>query len=206
MLLAATVWSFAHLLLGLSNHNNVVLWPRCEGGARCNLHKRNVAYDRCCSLQKGRDVVATSQLTLRWKCDAPRTGCEQRATHKYMWRKQATIKWSRWVISIVACCHSVELCTPAARAFWSQHKKYTSCLSYAQHMKMTRDEHVLGIGFKSFNISIYWWIWMLSFLVCQIWIWIDDLLLDFFATFGSVLGLQVTVTFGSVLGLQVTVL
>jgi len=33
---------------------------------------------------------------------------------------------------------------------------------------------------------------MLSFLLKQIWIGIDDFLLNFFATFGSVLGLQVT--------------
>jgi len=34
---------------------------------------------------------------------------------------------------------------------------------------------------------------MLSFLLNEIWIGIDDFLLKFFATFGSVLGLQVTV-------------
>jgi len=34
---------------------------------------------------------------------------------------------------------------------------------------------------------------MLSFLLNQIWIGIDDILLNFFATFGSVLGLHVTV-------------
>jgi len=46
---------------------------------------------------------------------------------------------------------------------------------------------------------------MLSFLLKQIWIGIDDFLLNFFATFASVLGLQITVTLASVLGLQVTV-
>jgi len=39
----------------------------------------------------------------------------------------------------------------------------------------------------------------------QIWIGIDDFLLNFFTTFGSILGLQITVTFGSVVGLQGTV-
>jgi len=42
LLLGATAWSFAHLLIGLSNHNKVVLGPGCEGGARYNLHKKNV--------------------------------------------------------------------------------------------------------------------------------------------------------------------
>jgi len=46
---------------------------------------------------------------------------------------------------------------------------------------------------------------MISFLFKQIRVGIDDFLLKFFATFGSVLGLQITVTFSSVLGLQVTV-
>ena len=46
---------------------------------------------------------------------------------------------------------------------------------------------------------------MLSFLLKQIWIGIDYFLLNFFATFGSILGLQITATLGSVLGLKVTV-
>ena len=50
---------------------------------------------------------------------------------------------------------------------------------------------------KSCDISIYWRIWMLSFLLKQIWIGIDYFLLNFFATFGFILGLKVTV------GLQV---
>jgi len=62
------------------------------------------------SLQKAGDVVATSQLMLRWKCDSPQMGCAQRATKKYMWREQATIELSCRVISIIACCHSVKLC------------------------------------------------------------------------------------------------
>ena len=40
--------------------------------------------DRCSSQQKGEDVVATSQLMLRWKRDSPQMGCAQRAAHKYM--------------------------------------------------------------------------------------------------------------------------
>ena len=44
---------------------------------------------------------------------------------------------------------------------------------------------------------------MLSFLLKQNWIGIDYFLLNFFATFASVLRLQITVTFGSVLGFQV---
>jgi len=46
---------------------------------------------------------------------------------------------------------------------------------------------------------------MLSSLLKHIWIGIDYFLLNFFATFGSILGLEIAVTFGSVLGLQVTV-
>jgi len=33
----------------------------------------------------------------------------------YAWREQAVIEWSRRVISIVACCHSVKLCALVAR-------------------------------------------------------------------------------------------
>jgi len=57
-------------------------------------------------------------------------------------------------------------------------------------MKIVRDEHVLG--FKSCDISIHWWIWILSFLLERIWIGTDYFRLNFIATFGSILGLQVT--------------
>jgi len=46
---------------------------------------------------------------------------------------------------------------------------------------------------------------MLSSLLKHIWNGIDYFLLNFFTTFGSILGLEITVTFGSVLGLQVAV-
>ena len=128
LLLAATVWSFAYLLPGLSHHNKVVLSPGCEGGPMCNFHKKNVRWVRFTAKRRG--VVATSQLMLRWKCDSPQMGCAQRATHKYMWREQAIIEWSRQVISIIACCHSIKLCALVVRAFWSKQKKYIS-LSFA---------------------------------------------------------------------------
>jgi len=55
------MWTFAHLPLGLSSHNKMVLWPGCEGGVRCNLHKKNVRSVRfiakrrgcCCKLSVG---------------------------------------------------------------------------------------------------------------------------------------------------------
>jgi len=72
--------------------------------------------DRCSSLQKEGDIIATFQLALRLKCDSPRTGCARWATYRYMWHEQAITEWSRWVIYIVACCNSVKLCRLAARA------------------------------------------------------------------------------------------
>jgi len=59
------------------------------------------------------------RLALRWMCDPPRTGtgCARRTTPIYMWREQAIIELSRRVIFIVACCHSVKLCSPVVRAF-----------------------------------------------------------------------------------------
>ena len=53
-------------------------------------------------------------------CDSPRTGCARRITPIYMWREQAIIQWSRHVISIVVCRHSVKLCALSARSFRSQ--------------------------------------------------------------------------------------
>jgi len=78
---------FAHLSLGISNRNKVVLWPGCELRARYNLHKKNVRSVRF--LQIIGDVFTTFHLALYWMCDSPRTGCARRATHEYMWCEQA---------------------------------------------------------------------------------------------------------------------
>ena len=40
--LAATLRSFAHMLLMFSDRNKIVLWPGCEGRARCSLFKNNM--------------------------------------------------------------------------------------------------------------------------------------------------------------------
>ena len=42
LLLAATVRSFAHMPLGISDHNKMVLWPGCGGRAEFSVHKKNV--------------------------------------------------------------------------------------------------------------------------------------------------------------------
>jgi len=63
--------------------------------------------------------VATSPVVLRWLYDSPRTGCALR-TKLYKVARKAIIEWSRRVISIVACCHSVKLCALPARDFRSQ--------------------------------------------------------------------------------------
>ena len=66
--------SFAYLPTGLSNHYKVVLWPGCEGGARCNLHKKNERLvrftakwrGRCCNLSV--DVTLKMRFTANWMC------------------------------------------------------------------------------------------------------------------------------------------
>jgi len=120
LLLAVTVWSFAHLLLGFSNRSEVVLWLGRKGGARCNLHKKNVWSVRF--IAKGGDVVTTSQLTLRSKCDSPRTGYARRATQIYVaWTSNNGVTLS----GDLYCC-LLPQCEAAALAFQSQHKKDTS--------------------------------------------------------------------------------
>jgi len=77
------------------------------------------------------------------------------------------MEWSRQVISIVACCHSVKLCALAARAFQSWHKKYIflsfACRIHENGQRWTCN--LLEFGLKSCGIPIYWWISMLSFLL-----------------------------------------
>ena len=73
-------------------------------------------------------------------------------------------------------------------------------LSQVSVSEVTVSTTSLLLRFKSCDISIYWWIWMFADLDRNWYFY-----LNFFATFGSVLGLQITVNFGSVLELQVTV-
>ena len=42
LLLAATVWSLAYLVFGLSDRNKMVLWTGCGGRARCNFHRKEL--------------------------------------------------------------------------------------------------------------------------------------------------------------------
>ena len=79
LLLAATVRSFAHFQLGLSNRNKIVLWPRCGSHAVWSLHKKNVRWVWFVVKKEG-VVVATSPVALRWMCDSPWTGCVRRTT------------------------------------------------------------------------------------------------------------------------------
>ena len=65
-------------------------------------------------------IVVTFLLSLRWMRGPPRTECEQKQHHVYMWREQAITEWSPRVNSIVACCHGAKPCAHAARAFRSQ--------------------------------------------------------------------------------------
>ena len=93
--IAATVRSFAHMPLGLSDCNKMVLWPGCEGRAMWNLHKKNVRSVRfvvkrrgcCCNLSAS--VMLNARFTTNGMCAKNNT--------IYMWREQAIIEWSRCV-------------------------------------------------------------------------------------------------------------
>jgi len=61
---------------------------------------------------------------LRWRCTECAVHHERNVREEqhriYLWREQAITEWSRRLISIVACCHSVKLCAHATRSFRSQ--------------------------------------------------------------------------------------
>jgi len=79
---------------GFSDHNKMVLWPRYEGRAVWNLHKKNVRSVRfvvkskgcCCNLSAG--VALNARRTTNEMCAKNNTIC--------MWREQATTEWSWW--------------------------------------------------------------------------------------------------------------
>ena len=47
------VWSFAHMPLGLSDRNKMVLWPGCEGPTRFSLHIKNMQSVRFVEKRRG---------------------------------------------------------------------------------------------------------------------------------------------------------
>ena len=138
LLLAATVQSIAHMPLGISDHNIMVLWPGCEGCAEFNVHTKNV--------QSVRFVVKKEGMLLQplWWCCVDcvihheRDVCEEQH-HAYMWREQVIIEWSWHVNCIVACYHRTKLCAYAARDFRSQHHHnlWRLCLNVCYVLDLT---------------------------------------------------------------------
>jgi len=63
--LLATVRSFAHMPLGISDRNKMVLWPGCEGRAESSLRSKNVRSvwfvvkrrGCCCNLPGGVSLI-----------------------------------------------------------------------------------------------------------------------------------------------------
>jgi len=96
LLLAATVWSFAQFLLGLSNSKKVMLWPGCARcRARCSIHKKNMRSVRV--VVKEGMLLQPLRWRFRWMCDSPRPGCARRIIPIYMWREQA--------VRVIMACH-----------------------------------------------------------------------------------------------------
>ena len=66
LLLATTLRSFAHMPLGISDRNTMVLWPGCGGRDEFNLHTKNVRSvwfvvkrrGCCCNLSGGVALIA----------------------------------------------------------------------------------------------------------------------------------------------------
>ena len=63
----------------------------------------------------------------------------------YMWREQAIIQWSRWVISIVVCYHSVKLCALAAQDFRSQQNGVVTRMRRLCCVKPSQKERAIGV-------------------------------------------------------------
>jgi len=171
LFLAATVWYEALHTCRLGFPITIKWFDQDVKVVPCATFTKRMC-DRCGSLQKGGDVVATSQLMLRWKCNSPQTGCAQTATHKYMWREQAIIVWSRRVISIAACCHSVKLCRSSF--FITTQEKYFVVFRMPNTWKWPEMNMYLDLTLRHFNILMdldviifAWtdldWNWLFSF-------------------------------------------
>ena len=87
-------------------------------------------------------IIATTLLALCQNVQFTMNGMCTKNNTLYMWRKQAIIESSRWVNSIIVCCHSVKLRLHAARDFWSQQngavtRMWRSCRVQPSHKERT---------------------------------------------------------------------
>jgi len=63
-----------------------------------------------------------------------------------MWREQAVaVEWSWHVISVVACCHSVKLCTHAARAFQLHRNVAVTRMWRSCWVQPSHKDHVIDV-------------------------------------------------------------
>ena len=100
LLLAATVRSFAHMPLEISDHNKIVLWPGCGGRAEFSLHTKNVqsvwlviTRGCCCSLSSG--VALIVWFTTNGMC--------AKNKNIYAWHEQAIIRdCNAWSLLLLA--------------------------------------------------------------------------------------------------------
>ena len=147
LLLAATVRSFAYILLGISDRNKMVLWPGCGGHAEFSLHTKNVrsvwfvVKRRGCCYNLSGSVALIVWFTTNGMC--------AKNKNISMWHEQAIIEWSRQEISIVACCHSAKLCAHAAWDFRSQQHS-TWWINLLVHVRVARLA-LVGLKFQKFG-------------------------------------------------------
>ena len=78
LLLAATVWSFAHMLIGFFRlqENGAVTRMSRLCGVQASHKERVISVVRC----KKEECCCNSLVALRWLCDSPRMGCARRKT------------------------------------------------------------------------------------------------------------------------------
>ena len=102
LLFAATVRSFAHMPLGISDRNKMVLWPGCEGRAEFSLHTKSVI----CVVRCKKEGMLLQPL--RWCCiDCVihhERDVREEQHHTYMWREHAIIECSWHGKKALYCC------------------------------------------------------------------------------------------------------
>jgi len=165
-MLAATVWNSAHLPLGLSDRNKVMLGPGCEGCARCNLYKKT--RDRSCSLWKGGDVVATSQLALREMCESSRmVMCVENNTHLYLVRtsNNRVISSGYLYNCMLPQCEALRTCR-SSFPIATQEIEPTS-LSFACPSPVTAGGFAV-LSVPNWNVKYYKSVEYVSILECQV--------------------------------------
>ena len=160
------VRSFAHMTLGISNRNRVVLWPGCGCRAEFSLRTKNVrsvwfVVERrgcCCNLSGGVALIVwfttngmcvkNSTIVYVVQASNSKRDCDVKALPILMCEQlnmMTSVRIERLRRMITTCCRGAKLCAHAAREFWSQRNGAVTRMWRSCRVQPSHKECAIGV-------------------------------------------------------------